>query len=222
MFTGLIEGIGKVKTIRRLRSEAELTISPLLQLTDCQVGESISVDGVCLTVTAVSEGSIRMDVSGETLSRSTLGSLKPGDRVNLERALRLTDRLGGHLVAGHVDGIGKIVKKEAQQQKSWRLKIAIDEKISRYTIEKGSISVDGISLTINRCEKKAFEVNIVPQTGRETTLLTKKVGDLVNVETDFIGKYVEKLCSLDRSRTGENTTPSGIDWETLMKKGFGD
>lgn len=222
MFTGLIEGIGKVKAIRRLRNEMELTISPLFQMTDCQVGESVSVDGVCLTVTAVSEGSVRMDVSGETVLRSTVGLLRQGDMVNLERALRLTDRLGGHLVAGHVDGIGKIVQKESQQQKSWRLKIAIDEKISRYTIEKGSICVDGISLTINRCEKRAFEVNIIPQTGRETTLLTKKVGDLVNIETDLIGKYVEKFYSRDGLREKENSTQSGIDLEMLMKKGFGE
>ena len=222
MFTGLIEGIGKVKAIRRLRNEMELTISPSFQMTDCQVGESVSVDGVCLTLTAVSEGSVRMDVSGETVLRSTLGLLRQGDMVNLERALRLTDRLGGHLVAGHVDGIGKIVQKESQQQKSWRLKIAIDEKISRYTIEKGSICVDGISLTINRCEKRAFEVNIIPQTGRETTLLTKKVGDLVNIETDLIGKYVEKFYSREGLREKENSTQSGIDLEMLMKKGFGD
>jgi riboflavin synthase len=222
MFTGLVEGIGKVKTIRRLRNEMELTISPLFQMNDCRVGESVSVDGVCLTVTAVSEGSIRMDVSGETVSRSTVGMLRQGDMVNLERALRLTDRLGGHLVAGHVDGIGKIVQKESHQQKSWRLKIAIDEKISRYTIEKGSISVDGISLTINRCEKRAFEVNIIPQTGKETTLLTKKVGDLVNIETDLIGKYVEKFHSRDGLREKENSTQSGIDLEMLLKKGFGD
>jgi riboflavin synthase len=222
MFTGLIEGIGKVKAIRRLRNEMGLTISPLFQMTDCQVGESVSVDGVCLTVTAVSEGAVRMDVSGETVLRSTVGLLRQGDMVNLERALRLTDRLGGHLVAGHVDGIGKIVQKESQQQKSWRLKIAIDEKISRYTIEKGSICVDGISLTINRCEKRAFEVNIIPQTGRETTLLTKKVGDLVNIETDLIGKYVEKFYSREGLREKENSTQSGIDLEMLMKKGFGD
>jgi riboflavin synthase len=222
MFTGLIEGIGKVKTIRRLRNEMELTISPLFQMTDCQAGDSVSVDGVCLTVTAVTERSVRMDVSGETVSRSTIGLLRQGDMVNLERALRLTDRLGGHLVAGHVDGIGKIIQKESQQQKSWRLKIAIDEKISRYTIEKGSISVDGISLTINRCERRAFEVNIIPQTRRQTTLLTKKVGDLVNIETDLIGKYVEKFYSRDGLREKENSAQSGIDLEMLMKKGFGD
>ncbi|MFO7740153.1 MAG: riboflavin synthase [Desulfatiglandaceae bacterium] len=222
MFTGIIEGIGQVRAIRRLRNEMELTVSPLFEMSDCRLGESVSVDGVCLTVTAVSEGSICMDVSGETLSRSTVGLLKPGDKVNLERALRLSDRLGGHIVAGHVDGIGKIVKREARDQKSWRLKIAIEEKVSRYTIEKGSISVDGISLTINRCDQKAFEVNIIPQTGRETTLLAKKVGDLVNIETDFIGKYVEKFCSRDHSRKIENTTESRIDLEMLMKKGFGD
>jgi riboflavin synthase len=222
MFTGLVEGIGKVKTIRRLHDETELTISPLFQMSDSRLGESISVDGVCLTVTAVSEGNIRMDVSGETVSRSTIGLLRQGDMVNLERALRLTDRLGGHLVAGHVDGIGKIIHKESHRRKSWDLKIAVDEQLSRYTIEKGSIAVDGISLTVNRCEKKSFQVTIIPQTGRETTLLRKKVGDLVNIETDLIGKYVEKFFSREGSMEKEQTRQSGIDLEMLMKQGFGD
>jgi riboflavin synthase len=138
----------------------------------------------------------------------------------MERALLLTDRLGGHLVSGHVDGIGKILKKETQQR-SWVLRIGIDEKLSRYTIEKGSIAVDGISLTINRCEKRFFDINIIPQTGRETTLLKKKVGDPVNIETDMIGKYVEKFFSGRRS-TGDRNEGSGIDMEMLIRQGFGD
>ena len=220
MFTGLIEGIGKVRAIRRLGGEMELTIVPLFQLTGCRVGDSISVDGVCLTVTGVSEGSFRMHVSAESVSRSTIGQLRQGDMVNLERALRFTDRLGGHLVSGHVDGTGKILKKEAYE-KSWRLMIEIDKGLSRYTIEKGSIAVDGISLTINQCDERSFEVNIIPQTARETTLLKKRVGDLVNIETDLIGKYVEKLFSRN-SVAQKDKSGSNIDLEMLLKQGFGD
>jgi riboflavin synthase len=220
MFTGLVEGIGKVKAIRRLRDDMRVTVEPLFEMSDCQVGDSVSVDGVCLTITEVSEGAFSMDVSGETLSRSTLSVLRQGDEVNLERALRVTDRLGGHLVSGHVDGIGKIVKKDSQQR-SWLLRIGIDEQISRYTIEKGSIAVDGISLTVNRCEERFFEVTIIPQTGRETTIIKKKLGDLVNIETDLIGKYVEKFLSAEKSRTQEKTS-SSIDLDMLIEHGFGE
>ena len=220
MFTGLIQGIGKVKTIRRVRDDMRFTVAPIFEFTDFRVGDSISVDGVCLTVTDVSEGVFRMDVSGETLSRSTLNLLRQGGEVNLEMALRLTDRLGGHLVSGHVDGIGKILKKE-KQQRSWLIGIGIDEQISRYTIEKGSVAVDGISLTINKCKEGYFEVNIIPQTGDVTTILKKKVGDLVNVEADLIGKYIEKFFSKGRS-TPQDKTSSGIDLEMLNKYGFGD
>jgi len=134
--------------------------------------------------------------------------------------LRVTDRLGGHLVSGHVDGIGKILKKESRQR-SWFVRIGIDEHLSRYTIEKGSVAVDGISLTINRCGQGFFEVNIVPHTAAETTILKKKPGDLVNVETDLIGKYVEKFLSRESS-IQENKTGWGIDREKLTKYGFGD
>ena len=219
MFTGLIEGIGKISDIRRTHNEMRVTITPLFDTTDCRLGDSISVNGACLTVTEMRQGAFSMDVSGETLSRTTLGLLRLGDEVNLERALRLTDRLGGHLVSGHVDGVGKILKKE-QVHKSWLIRVGIDEAISRYIIRKGSIAVDGISLTINACEKDFFEVNIIPQTGMVTTLLTKKIGDPVNIETDLIGKYVEKLFTKGRGGE-EETRASGIDFETLVKHGFG-
>jgi len=220
MFTGLVEGIGKVKSLQRLGFEMRISIRPLFAMEDCKVGESISVNGACLTVTAVSEDGISMDVSAETLSRTNLGTLKTGEEVNLERALRITDRLGGHLVSGHVDGMGKILKKESRER-SWFVRIGIDEQLSRYTIEKGSVAVDGISLTINRCGKGFFEVNVVPHTGAETTILKKKPGDLVNVETDLIGKYVEKFLSRESS-IQENKTGWGIDREKLTKYGFGD
>jgi riboflavin synthase len=220
MFTGLIEGKGKVKEINRVRGDMVLTIAPLFDLSDCQVGDSISVNGVCLTVTSLKEGRLEMDVSEETVSRSTMGLLRSGDEVNLERALRLTDRLGGHLVSGHVDGMGRILKKE-QKQESWLFRIGIDETLGRYTIEKGSVAVDGISLTINDCQDTYFEVNIIPQTAQETTLLGKKVGDSVNIETDLIGKYVEKFLFKDKS-SDQQKESSAIDEDMLRKFGFGE
>ncbi len=218
MFTGLVEGIGKIRTIRHMGTDTKVAIEPLFQMSDCRVGESISVDGVCLTVTDIRGTVLSMDISGETLSRSTLSLLRQGEMVNLERALRLTDRLGGHLVSGHVDGIGKIQKKD-RQQRSLLLRIEIEENLSRYIIEKGSIAVDGISLTINRCDEEFFEVNIIPQTAAETTLLGKDVGDPVNIETDLIGKYVEKFFLRDKSAQ-QKGTESGIDLEMLLKQGF--
>jgi riboflavin synthase len=218
MFTGLIEGKGKIKEISRVRGDRVLTITPLFDLIDCRIGDSISVDGVCLTVTSLEEGHLKMDVSEETISRSTMGQLRPGDEVNLERPLRLTDRLGGHLVSGHVDGMGGVLKKE-QRQQSWVLRIGVDEALGRYMIEKGSVAVDGVSLTINDCQGTYFEVNIIPQTAQETTLLGKKVGDSVNIETDLIGKYVEKFL-LEDKMSGQRKEHSSINEDMLRKFGF--
>jgi riboflavin synthase len=220
MFTGLVEGIGKVKGINRRGEDLRLTIVPFVDMSDVRTGDSISVSGVCLTVTDLKAGAFTVDVSGETLSRSTLARLKLADEVNLERALRFVDRLGGHLVSGHVDGVGRIQTKE-QQQRSWILKIGIEERLSRYVIEKGSIAVDGISLTVNRCENTAFEVNIIPETGKVTTILEKKVGDLVNIETDLIGKYIEKFFLREQSSEPEKRS-SVIDEDMLRKHGFGE
>lgn len=219
MFTGLIEGVGRVSGLRHSRSDMRLSILPPFDASACQIGESIAINGVCLTVTEVAGASLIMDVSGETISRSTLKFLKGGDPVNLERALRLTDRLGGHLVLGHVDGIGTIVRKSSSGR-SWLLRIQIERTLSRYVIEKGSIAVDGISLTINACENDSFEVNIIPQTGVATTLLEKTVGAPVNIETDLIGKYVEKLFFRKGPLTRGQKDASGINLETLVKQGF--
>jgi riboflavin synthase len=220
MFTGLVEGKGRIREIERAQGELRLTILPLFEMNDCRLGESISVNGVCLTVSSLKQGSFTADVSGETLSRSALGRLKQDEVVNLERALRISDRLGGHLVSGHVDGIGKILKME-QRGGSTRLEIGVEPAVARYTIEKGSIAVDGISLTINRCHEKGFEVNIIPQTAGETNLLSKKVGDLVNIETDLIGKYVEKFL-LKAKDTDRGREPSPINMDLLKRHGFGD
>ena len=217
MFTGLVEGIGKVKELSRFGEDLSLTISPVFDMPDIRIGDSISVDGVCLTVTGVGQGSFRLDVSAETLSRSTLAGIKVGDEVNLERALRVTDRLGGHLVSGHVDGVGRILKKE-QRQRSWVLRFGVEETLLRYVIEKGSVAVDGISLTVNRCDDRGFEVNIIPQTGKETGILKKKVGDPVNIETDLIGKYVEKFFL--KGHGPHPKKASLIDEKLLRKHGF--
>lgn len=219
MFTGLIEGVGTVSGLRHSRSDMRLSILPPFDAGSCEIGESIAVNGVCLTVTEVAGGCVIMDVSGETLSRSTLKFLKGGDPVNLERALRLTDRLGGHLVLGHVDGIGTIVRKSSSGR-SWVLRIQIERTLSRYVIEKGSVAVDGVSLTINACENDFFEVNIIPQTGRETTLLKKAVGAPVNIEADLIGKYVEKLLFSGGGTVAHPSNGSGIRLETLIQQGF--
>jgi len=220
MFTGLVEGIGRIRGVSRAGEDMSLTIEPLFPMPDLRVGESISVTGACLTVTSVKGNAFSADVSAETFSRTTLGRLKIADEVNLERSLRLTDRLGGHLVLGHVDGIGKILKKE-QRQRSWVMKIGVDEPLSRYIIEKGSIAVDGVSLTVNECTIENFEVNVIPHTGRETNLLKRKTGDLVNIETDMIGKYVEKFLQREQS-SREGSRTSRIDEEMLRKHGFGD
>lgn len=197
-----------------------MNITPLFPMDDCVLGESISVNGVCLTVTAIGPGGFSVDVSQETLSRSTLGFLREKEQVNLERALRLSDRLGGHLVAGHVDGMGKIIRKE-QRDRSWFFKIQMQQELSRYTIEKGSIAVDGISLTINRCGETFVEVNIIPETARQTTILEKRTGDPVNIEVDLIGKYVEKFFQ-NKQSPSQGVASSGITGKMLRKYGFGE
>jgi len=220
MFTGLVEGTGRVKETSRRAGEMRLTIEPLFPVSELNLGESINVNGVCLTVASTKGKTFTADVSAESLSRATLGGLNVGDEVNLERALRLSDRLGGHLVSGHVDGVGKVLRRE-QRQSSWLFEISVDESLSRYIIEKGSIAVDGISLTVNRCRAGRFEVNIIPQTGKETTILKMKPGSLVNIETDMIGKYVEKFLKPGESSGGQGK-PSTIDRAMLREHGFGD
>ncbi|MGD8387788.1 MAG: riboflavin synthase [Desulfobacteraceae bacterium] len=218
MFTGLVEGVGRIRQVLRRGRDRVLVVESLFDIQPCRIGDSVSVSGVCLTVTQEQDRVLHMDVSHESLSRSTLGELKPGERVNLERALRLSDRLGGHLVSGHVDGVGRIVKKEPRAE-SWLVGVEMEKELSRYTVEKGSIAIDGISLTINHCRDGYVEVNIIPQTGKETTLLQKERGQGVNIETDLIGKYIEKLLPEKGPGEAGKKTPS-ITLEGLRERGF--
>lgn len=214
MFTGLIEGTGKVTAVERSGRDMNLSIAPLFDMSDSRIGDSVCVSGVCLTVTRLGNAVFTAYVSAESISRSTLRYIRHGEEVNLERALRLQDRLGGHIVSGHVDGIGKIIHR-SQVQRSWLIGVEIERSLTRYTIEKGSIALDGISLTINRCDDRSFEVNIIPETARKTTLMKKREGDLVNIETDIIAKYIEKLIGKDRAS-------SNIDMKMLESFGFGE
>lgn len=200
MFTGLVEAVGEIKKTVRRTSGLEMVISGALAGEDLKLGESIAVDGACLTVTSFHDRGFSVDVSPETLQRTTLGGKKVGDRVNLERALRLSDRLGGHLVTGHIDGTG-VIRSIERRGDFLCLRIQAPAGILAYMIEKGSIAVDGVSLTVNSCTQNEFDVMIIPHTFAKTTLQYKKVGEKVNLENDLIAKYVEKFL-LSRGTSG--------------------
>lgn len=192
MFTGIIEEVGRVQSIRRESAGAVLTISASKVLEDVHLGDSIAVCGVCLTVTSFTSGAFTADVMHETLMRSALGSLRPGSPVNLERAMAANGRFGGHIVSGHIDGTGKITRIHPDGHAVWYT-ISAAPALLRYVVEKGSIAIDGISLTVARVTAQDFSVSIIPHTQDQTTLSARRVGDTVNLETDCIGKYVEKL-----------------------------
>ncbi|MBI5096750.1 MAG: riboflavin synthase [Nitrospirae bacterium] len=192
MFTGLIEEVGTVRGLRSQAGGMRLSIAGKTVLDGIKTGDSIAINGACLTVVEMSHSVFGADVSKETLTKTTLGRLRVGDRVNLERAMRPTDRLGGHLVAGHVDAVGVIRTIERTGEASIFTFEAPPE-ILRYLIYKGSIAIDGISLTVNEVQGERFTVTIIPHTARQTTLGFKKAGDPVNLEADMIGKYVEKF-----------------------------
>lgn len=194
MFTGIVEARGEVLGIDAQGAFSRLRIRSSMELADVREGDSISVDGACLTATRINAatGEFAADVSPETLKVTTLGSLKRGDSVNLEKALMLSDRLGGHLVLGHVDCVGQILEKQIAGT-GFLLGFQVDS--SRYLIEKGSVAVDGVSLTVNKVLENRFWVMVIPHTGMMTGLTEKKIGDKVNIEYDMIGKYVEKFIS---------------------------
>ena len=216
MFTGIIEEVGEVKSLKIGSESSKLTIKAHKVLEKTLIGDSIATNGVCLTVTNINENSFEADVMEETFRRSNLGNLKVGSKVNLERALTLDKRLGGHIVSGHIDGCGRVLSLIKEKNAVW-VTIGADKKILKYIIEKGSIAIDGISLTVAYVDEEVFKVSIIPHTGEETTLLTKKPGESVNLECDMIGKYVEKLLGFNNK---EEKKESSITEEFLRNNGF--
>ena len=192
MFTGIIEEVGHVKALHRGAKSFTLEVEADVVVQDAQVGDSIATNGVCLTVTSLSEHGFTADVMPETVERTALGQLKPGSPVNLERALSLQTRLGGHIVSGHIDGTGRIASRRQDDTALW-LTVECDSKLLRYIVEKGSVALQGVSLTVARVDERSFSVSLIPHTKGATTLHSVRVGDLVNIENDIIAKYVEKL-----------------------------
>jgi len=217
MFSGIVEELGVVKTFERNLGGARLSIFADATLDELKLGESVSVSGVCLTAAEINDRDFAVDVSTETLNVTNIGELAAGAAVNLERAMKLNDRIGGHLVSGHVDGIGNLRERQ-QDGNSIILTFEVPESILRYCIQKGSITVDGVSLTINHVSDKTVSVAIIPHTAKGTTLGLKQPGDSVNLESDLIGKYVERLMQ----NAGHLPKPSApvIDRDYLQKRGL--
>lgn len=211
MFTGIIEEIGHLKNIKKNSASAIITIQAEKVLESTQIGDSIAVNGICLTVTKMGSNYFMADVMHETLRRSSLGSVSAGSGVNLERAMQLGARFGGHIVSGHIDGTGKILGIREDDNAIW-YRISADFKLLKYIIEKGSVAIDGISLTVAEVRTDSFLVSVIPHTRANTTLSQRRVGDLVNIENDCIGKYVERLI--------QTQTEGGIDKEMLLRNGF--
>lgn len=216
MFTGIIEEVGKIKSISMGSSSAVLTIEAAKVLEHTKLGDSIAVNGVCLTVTNLGSNYFTADVMAETIRRSSLGTLKNGSPVNLERAMAADGRFGGHIVSGHVDSMGTIASIVPEDNAIWYT-INADAKTLHYIVEKGSIAIDGISLTVAYVDDVCFKVSIIPHTRQETNLTDKKVSDKVNLECDVIGKYVEKLLTPMEVKEEKQ---SNITEEFLRKYGF--
>lgn len=219
MFTGIIEEMGTVKHVMPGAVSAVLSIQADKVLQGTQIGDSIAVNGVCLTVTSMQGGCFTADVMAETLRRSSLGSLHGGSRVNLERAMAADGRFGGHMVAGHIDDTGTILSMEREDNAVW-VRIGAPNHVMRYIIEKGSVAIDGISLTVAKVREHDFSVSVIPHTGAETTLLLRHPGDLVNLENDLVGKYVEKLLGLSAPETGHAGGSGGLTMDKLREYGF--
>ncbi len=223
MFTGLIEEVGVISAIRKGQHSAVLTIQAKEILSDVKIGDSIAVNGVCLTCAALGTGTFSADVMHETLNFSALGGLKPGSRVNLERAMPAYGRFGGHIVAGHADGTGRVRSVE-KDDNAIRYTIEAEPGIMKYIVAKGSITVDGVSLTVARLYSDAFVVSIIPHTVAVTTFSDRKAGDKVNLENDIVGKYVERLMNFSKEEVGEggkaDGKPGGLTREKLLEFGF--
>jgi riboflavin synthase len=211
MFTGIIEDIGVIANINKMAGRWEISLKTALQPSTIKEGDSISVDGVCLTVTKLSGNIFSVDVSLETLQRTTLKDKRTGQKVNLERAMSVESRFGGHLVTGHIDGIGSIVEK-GKEGDSVKLGIEVSPSLSRYIVQKGSIAINGISLTVNEQRDNIFTVNIIPYTVSRTTIGKKNLRDALNIETDIIGKYVESFLTKDKNKS--------IDMDFLYRHGY--
>ncbi|MBS0151192.1 MAG: riboflavin synthase [Nitrospira sp.] len=216
MFTGIVEEMGGITVMNKSLAGAKLTILASTVMSDLKIGDSVSVNGICLTVVSRSERDFSVEVSPETLSVTTLGSFAVGMPVNLERAMKLNERIGGHLVAGHVDGVG-VIRSRQQDANTIVFTIGAPPEILRYCVAKGSVTVDGISLTINAVSEQGFSVAIIPHTAKVTILGLKQVNDTVNLESDLIGKYVERLLQ-ERSHLSKSTI--SIDTEYLQKRGL--
>ncbi len=221
MFTGIIEGLGTIAAIQQRGQGKHMTIVSDFALDQTKIGDSIAVNGACLTAVVINEKRFEVDVAPETLSRSTLDKANIGDRTNLERALRFSDRLDGHLVSGHIDGRG-IIKNRNILSNAIIITVEVPHSLTRYMIPKGSVSVDGVSLTINACKPESFEISIIPHTAKLTTVGFKKIGDTVNIETDMIGKYIERFVTKSQGDTGEKKADESttIDMQFLAKTGF--
>lgn len=225
MFTGLVEEIGTILSISKGLKASTLTIGANYVLTDVKVGDSISTNGVCLTVTQFSKRGFTVDVMPETMDRSNFASAKSGMKVNLERALRMGDRLGGHMVSGHIDGIGKILAIDKDENATWYT-LSAPSNIMKYIIEKGSVALDGISLTVAAVDFETFKVSIIPHTRAMTTLDARKVGDIINIECDAFGKYVERITAFNQITQGQDheqgnsKAKSKLDMAFLEQNGF--
>ena len=215
MFSGIIETIGAIRSLRKDAKGARIAIEAPGLLNGVRLGDSIALNGVCVTVVDFDERKFEADLSIETLRRTNLGELAVGDGCNLERAMALGERLGGHLVSGHVDGVGRIKSRKNEGDSIW-LTFEAPVEVMRYVVYKGSIAVDGISLTVAACDGETFSVSIIPHTGEQTTLTDKKDGAAVNLEADLIGKYVEKLLVPHM----ESRSPSGVTMEKLKEQGY--
>ncbi len=220
MFTGIIEEKGTVASVKKGNVSSRITFSASKVLEDIHEGDSIAVNGVCLTATSITGITFTADVMAETMRRSSLGNLRPGDRVNMERAMLCGGRFGGHIVSGHIDGTGTVKSLKREENAVW-VRISADTSLLKYIVEKGSVALDGISLTVAEVDDSGFMVSVIPHTGSETTLLSKKPGDCINIECDMIGKYVEKLLGLNHEETeSKGARKSSVTAEFLARNGF--